>query len=103
MDGKHHNQTDYILVRKFFRSGVNIQYTKRFPGAIIGSDHDLVMMTFRFRLKKARKPNEPILSFDLETIRDTDVACTFQAIIGGKFSPLNWLESYAGLSRVKIT
>ena len=59
-----------------------------FPGADIGSDHDLVMMTFRVRLKKARKPNQPRLRFDLEKLRDPDVACTFQATIGGKFAPL---------------
>ena len=41
---KHHNRIDYILMRKRFRSGVNIART-RFPGADIGSDHDLLMMT----------------------------------------------------------
>ena len=87
-DGKHHNQIDYILVKKRFRSGVNIHKTRSFPGADIGSDHDLVMMTFRVRLKKARKPNQPRLRFDLEKLRDPDVACTFQATIGGKFAPL---------------
>ena len=46
------------------------------------------MMTFRVRLKKARKPNQPRLRFDLEILRDPDVACTFQATIGGKFAPL---------------
>ena len=46
------------------------------------------MMTFRVRLKKARKPNQPRLRFDLEELRDPDVACTFQATIGGKFAPL---------------
>ena len=46
------------------------------------------MMTFRVRLKKARKPNQPGLRFDLEKLMDPDVACTFQAIIGGKFAPL---------------
>ena len=46
------------------------------------------MMTFRVRLKKARKPNKPRLKFDLEKLRDPDVACTFQATIGGKFAPL---------------
>ena len=56
--------------------------------ADIGSDHDLVMMTFRVRLKKARKPNQTRLRFDLEKLRDPDVACTFQAMIGGKFAPL---------------
>ena len=46
------------------------------------------MMTFRVRLKKARKPNQPRLRFDLEKLRDPDVACTLQATIGGNFAPL---------------
>ena len=46
------------------------------------------MMTFRVRLKKARKPNQPRLMFDLEKVRDPDVACTFQATICGRFAPL---------------
>ena len=46
------------------------------------------MMTFRVRLKKARKPNQPRLRFDLEKLRDPDVTCTFQATIGGKFALL---------------
>ena len=85
---KHHNQIANILVKKRFRSGVNIHRTRSFPGADIGSDHDLVMMTFQVRLKKTRKPNQPRLRFDLEKLRDPDVACTFQATIGGKFAPL---------------
>ena len=87
-DGKHHNQIDYILVEKRFRSGVNIHRTRSFPGADIGSDHNLVMMTFQVRLKKTRKPNQPRLRFDLEKLRDPDVACTFPATIAGKFAPL---------------
>ena len=47
-NGQHHNQIDYILERKRFRSGVNIARTRSFPGAEIGSDHDLLMMTFTF-------------------------------------------------------
>ena len=31
--------------------------TRSFPGADIGSDNDLVMMTFQVHLKKVRKPN----------------------------------------------
>ena len=46
------------------------------------------MMTFRGRLKKTRKLNQPRLRFDLEKMRDPDVACTFLAMIGGKFAPL---------------
>ena len=79
-------------MKKRFRSGDKIHRTRSFPGADIGSDHDLVMMTFRVRLKKARKPNQPGLRFDLEQLRDPDMACTFQATIGGTFSPLNGLS-----------
>ena len=75
-------------MKKRFRSGVNIHRTRSFPGADIGSDHDLVMMTFQVRLQKARKPNQPRLRFDLEKLRNPDVACTFQATIDGKFAPL---------------
>ena len=54
---------------------------------------DLVMMTFQVHLKVARKPNQPILRFDLEKLRNPDVACTFQATIGGKFAPLIGLSN----------
>ena len=50
------------------------------------------MMTFRVRLKKTRTPNQPRLRFDPEKQRDPDVACTFQATIGGKFAPLSALR-----------
>ena len=87
-DGKRHNQIDFIVVKKRFRAGVNIHRTRSFRGVDIGSGHDLVMMTFRVRLKKARKPNQPRVRFDLEKLRDPDVACTSQAKIAGKFAPL---------------
>ena len=47
-----------------------------------------MMMTFRVRLKKTRKPTQSRLSFDLEKLRDPDVAGTFQATKGGKLAPL---------------
>ena len=85
-DGKQHNQIYYILVKKRFRSGVNTHRTRNFSGADIGSDHDMVMVTFRARLKKG-KPNQPKLRFDLEKLRKFGVACIFQATIVGKFAP----------------
>ena len=45
------------------------------------------MMTFRARLKEARKTNQPRLRFDIEELRDP-VAYTFQATMGGKFASL---------------
>ena len=51
-----------------------------------------MMVTFRVRLKKASKPNQPRRRFDLEKLKDPDVACTFQATIGGKFTSLTGLR-----------
>ena len=89
-NGKHHSQIDYILMRKRFQSGVNIARTRRFPRADIGSDHDLLMMTFHLRLKRISKPKHTRLKFDLEKLKDPNVLETFQATIGGKFAPLTW-------------
>ena len=44
-DGTHHNQIDYILVKKRFLSGIKTTRTRTFPGADVGSDHDMVIMT----------------------------------------------------------
>ena len=45
-DGKHRNQTDYILVMKFFVQELTSTKTRTFPEADIGSDHDLVMKEY---------------------------------------------------------
>ena len=59
----NHNQTDYPLMRMRYQSGVNAHRT-RFPGADLRGDHDLVMMTFRVRLK-TKRPTQTKLRFDL--------------------------------------
>ena len=68
-NGQHHNQIDYILVRKRFRSGVNIARTRSFPGADTGRDYDLLMMTVRLRLKRTSKPKHTRVKIDLEKLK----------------------------------
>ena len=65
---QHHKQIDYMLVRKRFRSGVKIARTWIFPKADIGSDHDLLIMTFHLRLKRIGKPKHTRLKIDLECV-----------------------------------
>lgn len=54
-DGKTHNQIDYILVPNIFKSGINRAKTRTFPGADVGSDHDLVLLNFKVKLRKVKK------------------------------------------------
>ena len=52
-DGQYQNQTDYILCSWRCRS--SIQSAKKRPGADCGSDHELLIAKFIFKLKKVRK------------------------------------------------
>ena len=100
-NGQHHSQIDYILVRKHFRSGVNIARSRSFPEADIESDHDLLMMTIHLRLKRISKPKHKRLKFDPEKLKDPNVLVTFQTIIVGKFASLtimNYEEKRLGFS-----
>ena len=72
---------------------MNIAKTGSFPEADTESDHDLLMMTFRLRLKKISKAKHTRLNFDLEKLKDPNVLETFQAMIGGRFAPLTIMSN----------
>ena len=66
-----------------------------FLGADIGSDHDLLMMTFHLCLERISKPKHTRLKFDLEKLKDPNVLETFQAMMGGKSAPLSIMSNEA--------
>ena len=64
-DGQYWNQTDYILCSQRWRS--SIQSAKTRLGADCGSDHELLIAKFRFKLKKVGKTTRPF-RYDLNQI-----------------------------------
>ena len=64
-DGQYQNQTDYIICSQRWRS--SIESTKIRLGADCGSDHELLIAKFRFKLKKVGKTTRP-LRYDLKQI-----------------------------------
>ena len=64
-DGQHRNQSDYILCSQRWRS--SIQSTQTRPGADCGSDHELLVVNFRLKLKKVGKATRPF-RYDLNQI-----------------------------------
>ena len=64
-DGQHQNQIDYILCSQKWRS--SIQSTKTRPGADCGSDHELLIIKFRLKLKKVGQTARPF-RYDLNQI-----------------------------------
>ncbi|GFS04557.1 endonuclease-reverse transcriptase [Elysia marginata] len=67
--------------------------TRTYPGADIGSDHDLVLATFKLKLNSKRKAKSPRLHFDLEKLKDPNISETFRAQIGGKFAALTLIDN----------
>ena len=90
--GLYHNQIDYILTPSRFKSSVNKARTRSYPGADVGSDHDLVLTTIRLKLKSKNKKKSPRIKFDLDKLKDPNILEVFQAKIGGKFAALNFIQ-----------
>ncbi|KAJ8351016.1 hypothetical protein AAFF_G00162180 [Aldrovandia affinis] len=99
-NGEHHNQIDYILIKKRFQSSVNIGRTRSFPKADIGSDHDLVLMSFRLRLKKIKSSKYTRMKLNLDKLQDPVVAELFKTTLGGKITTL-LLEVEAAVRSLK--
>ena len=64
-NGQNQNQTDYILCSQRWRS--SIQSAKTRPGNDCSSDHELLIATFRLKLKKVGKTTRPC-RYDLNQI-----------------------------------
>ena len=80
------------MVKQRFQSSVNIAKTRSFPGADIGSDDELVMMTFRLHLQRMKNQGNIRIRFNLKELKDPNIAEIFRTMKGGKFAPLLALE-----------
>ena len=65
LDGQHRNQIDYILCSQRWRSSIKSAKTRL--GADCGSDHELLIVKFRLKLKKVGKTTRPF-RYDLNQI-----------------------------------
>ena len=98
--GKYHNQIDYILVKRRFKSSIKTAKTRSFPGADVGSDHELVMMTLKLRLNTAKKNSNIRDKFNLEKLKSPEVANAFRSKVDERLFPL--IEDI-GKSNINVT
>ena len=87
-----HTQIDYILTPKKFKTSIFGARTRSFPGADIGSDHELVMTTLKIKLKKIHGGSPSRIKFDIDKLFDHAIRADFQAEIGGRFAALNLID-----------
>ena len=97
-----------VVVKDGEEIGATILYSQRTPieirrqteknttaiegGAGINSDHNLVMMTMKLKLNHDLRSHGSRLKFNLEKLKDREVADLFETTIGGKFAAINLLE-----------
>ena len=85
-DRPHHSQTTLPVKCEHAK-------TSSFPGADTGSDHELVMMTFRPSIQRMKNQGNIRIRSSLEKLKDPNNAEIFRNTIGGKFAPLFALEN----------
>ena len=61
---------------------------RSFPGADIGSDHDLLLLNFHLRLKMNQRPKHPGVKYDLGKLNDTITARAYQETLAGKLATI---------------
>ena len=83
-DGQYQNQIDYILCSQRWRSSIQSEKTR--PGPDCGSDHELLIAKFRFKLKKEGKTFKPF-RYDLNQI-----PYSYTVEVRNRFKRLNLID-----------
>lgn len=91
-DGTTRNQIDFILLDRRCKSCIKVNKTRSFPGADIGSDHNLLMMTMKLKIKKVRRQPNCRIKYNLQQLKDTKCQEEFEVKIGGRFGALLEME-----------
>src|SRR6218665_1648097 len=77
-DGPTHNLIDYIIVNRKLMGGV--RNSRAFPSADVGSDHQLIMVNVRLKLK-AKKGTVRTRKINAEALKNEEIKRTFQTRI----------------------
>jgi len=81
----YRNQIDYLMISRRHKNSVKNCHT--YPGADVNSDHCLLVMKVKIKLKIPKKPSREIKA-DLNMLKNPDVNNAFNAIIQNRFNAL---------------
>ena len=84
--GEYKNQIDYIIADRDLKG--TFKNSRSYHSADIGSDHSLVMAKLNMNIPKFRRPTALPKRFDVEKLRNSEIAASFQVRVGGYFEPL---------------
>ena len=64
------NECQYGFMKRRFKSGINVAKTRVYNKADIGSDHDLVMISFKQKFKSQRKQKSIHKNYNIEQLNN---------------------------------
>lgn len=71
-DGRTRNQIDVIMVERKCKTCIKPKKTRSFSGADIGSDHNLVMMTMKLKLKLMKNTQSTRVKYNLDLLKNEE-------------------------------
>ena len=88
-NGHTHNQIDFILTPQRFKSSIHKSSTRSYPGAVINSDHDLVLCNMRLKLRSQNMKKSNRIRFDLEKPYNTHTGNEYKDELEAKLKNIN--------------
>ena len=88
-NGRTHNQIDYILAPLRFKSSIHMSSTRTYPGAVINSDHDLVLCNMRLKLRSQKMKKSNRIRYDLEKLNNATISLQYKEDLKSKLSDIN--------------
>ena len=80
------------MIRKRFRFSVLLNSSRVYPSADVGSDHNLLLMNVRLKLRRNKLQKCGRIRYNIDKLKDTEIRNEFNVKIEGKFEPLLLLE-----------
>ena len=81
-----HNQIDYILTPRRFKSSIITTSTRTYPGADIGSNHDLVLCNLKLKLCIRKSTVTNRIRYDLDKLENVTTDNNYKVKLGIELS-----------------
>ena len=93
-NGRTDNQIDYILTPQRFKSSIITTSTRTYPGADIGSDHDLVLCNLKLKSCIRKRAITNRIRFDLDKLENATTVNDYKVKLDLELSQVKINENY---------
>ena len=106
-NGQVHNQIDYILTPQRFKTSIIRSSTGTYPGAVINSDHDIVLCNLKLKLRSNKPSKNKRIQYNVNKLKDSRICNLYSKKLDEKLNDLekniddyNSIEIYAKFEQI---